>query len=271
LAVLKDVADLRTGTLVASADGGRLQGTLAHRVVEKLFQQVDALVWTTGQTAAWFDGMIDALLVAEGAPLLMLGASVDLHRFKRMCRRAVCALSAHLQEAGATTVQTEFELEGTFAGAPFVAKMDMLIHLPHKKTALLDFKRSWASGFREVLTEGRHLQLALYAGVVREHFDELPITVGYFIFESAELLVTHEGVFRSAEVRTPSASLPDLLAMAVASWQWRQSQWAEGKVEWVDERFGALNTLGAPAGTLPLEDVGRYEGDYLALLGGWQS
>lgn len=270
LAVLKDVATLRTGTVLEASDGNRLRGTLAHRVVEKLFQQEGALTWTSEQAQAWFDRMIDPLLEAEGAPLLMLNASVELHRFKRMCRRAACALLAHLQSAGVTKVQTELELDGTFAGEPFTAKIDMLAHLPNGQTALLDLKLSWASGYRKVLSEGRHLQLALYAGVVRENLGALPATVGYFIFESAELLVTHSDVFSAAEVRVPAASLLEVLEMAVATWKWRQGQWAEGKVEWVDERFGKLKTLGGPEGTLPLEEVGRYDGDHLALLGGWE-
>lgn len=270
LAVLKDVATLRTGTVLEASDGSRLRGTLAHRVVEKLFQQEGALTWTSEQAQAWFDAMIDSLLEAEAAPLLMLGASVELHRFKRMCRRAACVLLAHLQKAGATKVQTELELEGTFAGEPFTAKMDLLAHLPNGQTALLDLKLGWASGYRKMLSEGRHLQLALYAGVVRENLGALPATVGYFIFESADLMVTHGDVFGSAEVRAPAASLLELLQMAVATWKWRQGQWAEGKVEWVDGRFGKLKTLGGPEGTLPIEEVGRYDGDHLALLGGWE-
>ncbi|MDW5443812.1 PD-(D/E)XK nuclease family protein [Polaromonas sp. SM01] len=270
LAVLKDVATLRTGTVLEASDGSRLRGTLAHRVVEKLFQQDGALTWTSEQALAWFDAMIDPLLEAEAAPLLVLGASVELHRFKRMCRRAACVLLAHLQKAGVTKVQTELELEGTFAGEPFTAKMDMLAHLPNGQTALLDLKLSWASGYRKILAEGRHLQLALYAGVVRENLGALPATVGYFIFESADLLVTQGNIFSTAEVRAPAASLLELLEMAVATWKWRQGQWAEGKVEWVDGRFGKLKTLGGPEGTLPLEEVGRYDSDHLALLGGWE-
>lgn len=271
LALLKDVASLRTGTVLEVSVGERLQGTLAHRVIEKLFQQEGALAWTPEQAAAWFDGMIDPLLEAEGAPLLMLGASVEFHRFKQMCRRAACSLLGHLQKAGATEVQTEHELEGTFSGEVIIAKLDMLVHLANERTAVLDLKRSWASGYRKVLSDGRHLQLALYAGLVRENFGALPATVGYFIFETADLLVTHDGVLGTAEVRAPKdgASLPELLTMAVATWKWRQGQWAEGKVEWVDERFGKLETLGGPEGTLPLEEVGRYDGDHLALLGGW--
>lgn len=272
LALLKDVAAFRTGSVLEASEGGKLQGTLAHRVIEKLFQQDGVLTWTSEQVGRWFDGMIGALLEVEGAPLLMLGASVELHRFKSMCRRAAVSLLSHLQQAGATRVQTEVEMEGTFAGKPFVAKLDMLVHLPGQRTAVLDLKRSWASGFRKILSEGRFLQLALYAGVVREQLGTFPATVGYFIFESADLLVAHEGVFPSAEVRKPKegASLGELLVMAVETWKWRQAQWANGTVEWVDERFGKLDEFGGPAGTLPLEEVGRYDGDHLALLGGWE-
>lgn len=273
LAVLKDVAALRAGTVLEASEGNKLLGTLGHRVVEKLFQQEGALGWTTQQASSWFDGMVGRLLEAEGAPLLMLGASLELHRFKQTCRRAVVSLLTHLQKAGAIRVQTELELEGSFADEAFIAKLDMLVGLPNGRTAVLDLKWSWASGYRDILTNGRHLQLALYAGLVRENFGSLPVAVGYFVFEGAELLVTHDGVFGAAEVRTPKngVSLEELLTMAIATWQWRQQQWAEGTVEWVDKRFGKLATLGGPDGTLPLEEVGRYDGDHLALLGAWEA
>ena len=40
--------------------------------------------------------MVESLLQAEGAPLLMPGSSLKLYRFKDICRRAVCALLAHV-------------------------------------------------------------------------------------------------------------------------------------------------------------------------------
>ncbi|WP_139140356.1 PD-(D/E)XK nuclease family protein [Variovorax boronicumulans] len=273
LAVLKDVASLRTGTVLTVAEGNQLLGTLGHRVVEKLFQQPGALAWSAEQATAWFNDMVDPLLTAEGAPLLMPGESLKLHRFKHICRKAVCTLLAHLQRAGALRVRTELELDGTFAGHPFVAKLDMLVDLPEDRTALLDLKWSRAKNYKDVLRTGRYLQLALYAGVVREHFKALPATVGYFIFDGAELLVTQDGVFPNETVVAAKsgvpASLEAILALAIATWKWRQAQWAEGKVEWVDKRFGKLAELGE-AGTLALEEVGRYDGDHLALLGAWE-
>lgn len=273
LAVLKDVANLRTGTLLTVPEGNRLLGTLGHRVVEKLFQQPGVLAWTTAQATTWFDGMVESLLQAEGAPLLMPGSSLKLHRYKDICRRAVCALLAHVQQAGATRVRTELELEGTFSGQPFIAKLDLLVDLPKGRTALLDLKWSGVTLYRESLGKGRYLQLALYAGVVREHFVSLPETVGYFIFDKAELLVTKEGVFPQGTVvlagTDAPSSLQAILDLAIATWNRRQLQWAEGTVEWVDKRFGKLAEM-SEEGTLALEEVGRYDGDHLALLGAWE-
>ena len=273
LAVLKDVAGLRTGTVLEASAGNRLLGTLAHRVVEKLFAEEAVLAWTAEQAETWFDAMVDPLLQAEGAPLLMSGASVELHRFKQTCRRALGSLLGHLRNAGAVRVQTETEIKGSFAGEPFIAVLDLLVTLSTGRTVVLDLKWGWASHHRERLQAGRHLQLALYAGLVRETLGSLPITVGYFIFQGAELIVSHEGVFGSAEVRAPKSgiTLPELYTMALATWQWRQDQWAKGTVEWVDKRFGKLTEMAGPEGTLVLdEDVGYFDGDYLALLGGWE-
>ncbi|WP_158100894.1 PD-(D/E)XK nuclease family protein [Variovorax sp. JS1663] len=274
LAVLKDVAGLRTATVLEASEGSQLLGTLGHRVVEKLFQQEGALAWTPAQAGAWFDEMVGPLLQEEGAPLLMPGASVEAHRFKQICRRAITSLLLNLQQAGAVKVETEAEIKGTFEGEPFIAKVDLLVTLANKRTVILDLKWSWAKGFREKLVEGRHLQLALYAELVRQTLGSLPVTVGYFVFQGAELLVAHPGVFEAAEVCAPESNvtLPELVVGAVATWKWRREQWAAGQVEWVDKRFGKLVQLGGPVGTLPLEEVGRYDGEYLALMGaGWRA
>lgn len=269
LAVLKDVAGLRTATVLEASEGNQLLGTLAHRVVERLFQQDGVLAWTPAQAAAWFDGVVGPLLQEEGAPLLMPGASVEAHRFKQICRRAIGSLLVNLQQAGAVKVETEVEIKGEFEGEPFIAKVDLLVTLANNRTVILDLKWSWAKGFREKLADGRHLQLALYAELVRQSLGSLPLTVGYFIFQGAELLVAHPGVFEAAEVCTAknNVALPELVNSAVATWAWRREQWAVGQVEWVDKRFGKLTELGGPEGTLPLEEVGRYDREHLALLG----
>lgn len=55
VAVLKDAANLRGATLMAVEDERRLLGTLAHRLVEKLFAVPGVLGWAGPQVRAWFD------------------------------------------------------------------------------------------------------------------------------------------------------------------------------------------------------------------------
>ncbi len=272
LAVLKDVAALKTSSVLEAADGNRLLGTLGHRVIEELFSVNGAVGWTSAQAGAWFDGMVGTLLEEEGAPLLMPGASVQLHRFKETTRRALIKLLAHLQTAGAMLVHTELELAGTFAGEPFTGNIDLVVTLTDGRKVVLDLKWKGASGYRKVLIGGKHLQLALYASLVNEKFNAMPATVGYFVFEGAALMVTHPDVLPSAEVVQPKSgvTLPELVVLAAATWRWRSEQWARGEIDWVDERFGKLKDFAGPEGTLAMEESGYFDGDHLVLLGGWE-
>jgi hypothetical protein len=273
LHVLKKVARLKPTEVLAAEDGNRLLGVLAHRVFEQLFSHTDALAWSDEQALAWLRGIVGPLLQTEGATLLMQGAGMGQQRFRLLCERAVCALLAHLREAGAERVQTEAKLEGHFADASLGGTLDLLVHLPGGRCAVIDMKWSGTSRYRELLAEGGHLQLALYSSLVEQQPPArlAPVALGYFIIDSRALLVSHPGVFPRGSVHAPPGrpAVPALLAQAQASWAWRTGQLAKGCVEVVppdppDDHAG-------PEGTLPVQGPNaRWERDHLVLLGGWE-
>lgn len=274
LYVLKKVAALKPNEVLAAADGNRLLGVLAHRVFEQLFSHEDALSWSDERASAWLPTIIGPLLQAEGATLLMQGAGVGQQRFRLLCQRAVCALLAHLREAGALRVQTEARLEGEFAdGVALGGTLDLLVHLPGERCAVIDMKWSGTSRHRKLLAEGGHLQLALYSSLVAQQppARQAPVALGYFIIDSRALLVSHPGVFPRGAVHAPpgGAAVPALLMQARQSWAWRTCQLAQGCVEVVppdppDDHAG-------PEGTLPVQGPNaRWERDHLVLLGGWE-
>lgn len=140
LYAVKRVARLRPTRLLAVEEDNRLLGTLAHRVFEKLFEQVGSLAWADEQALAWFRGHIDELLATEGALLLMHGAGVSQQRFKSVCEGAIVSMLSHLRAAGATGVRTEFELEGKLGGVHLVGKADLIVRLPNGQSVVLDMK-----------------------------------------------------------------------------------------------------------------------------------
>lgn len=271
VSVLKDAAGLRGATLMAVEDERRLLGTLAHRLVEKLFAVPGVLGWKSDQVRAWFDANADALLEAEGAPLLMLGFGIALHRFKNTVKEATAALLAHLQSAGATGVRIEAELEGDLLGLPVVGKVDLLAELPGPRTAVLDLKWSGENRYRDRLLNGTHLQLAIYAALVEQNTGQAPDELAFFIFDSQGLLATTNGVFPNARVCAPppEAKVAELLKRAKASWEWRHSQLSKGVLELVDPRLAPLEDFQGPEGTLPVRETGPWNAELVALLG-WE-
>jgi len=271
VSVLKDAANLRGATLMAVEDERRLLGTLAHRLVEKLFQVPGVLAWTADEVRGWFEAYGDSLIEAEGAPLLMLGFSIALHRFKGTVREATVTLVAHLQSAGAVNVRPEVPYEGMLFGIPVVGKVDLLVELPGTRYAVLDLKWSGLARYRERLLTGTHLQLAIYASLVEQNVGPAPVEFAFFVFDSRALLATSDAVFPRAVVCTPpaDATLPQLLKRAEASWQWRRQQLASGELELVDTRLGDIEEFQGPEGTLPVRELGPWNSEYVALLG-WE-
>jgi hypothetical protein len=271
VAVLKDAAALRTMTVLAVEDERRLLGTLAHRLLELMFAEPDVLGWHEAKVRAWFDAHADGLVAAEGAPLLMPGFSVVLHRFKATARDGAVALLRHLQQAGAVSVKTEVKLEGEIFGVPVVGSVDTLVELPDDRLVALDLKWSGKNRYADRLKTGTHLQLAIYSALVEQRHGRAPSEVGFFIFDGCVLLTTSNAVFPEAQVCAPpeGVTAKAMLAAARASWEWRQDQLAEHRLELVDLRLAGLDEFQGPDGTLPVGESGPWNAEYVALLG-WQ-
>jgi hypothetical protein len=270
VSVLKDAASLHGATLLAVEDEHRLLGTLAHRLVEKLFDIPDVLGWTADQVRGWFDAHGDGLIEAEGAPLLMLGFGIALHRFKGTLRVSAVALVAHLQSAGVVSVRTEVPYEGELFGLPITGKVDLLAELSGRRLALLDLKWSGEGRYRERLVTGTHLQLAIYSALVEQNVGHPPIELAFYVFDSRALLATSNHVFPRALVCAPhtDATVPQLLKKAEASWKWRRQQ-LTCELELVDTRLGDIEEFQGPEGTLPVKEGGPWNAEYVALLG-WE-
>ncbi|TAL98653.1 MAG: hypothetical protein EPN73_01630 [Paraburkholderia sp.] len=270
LYAIKRVARLRPNSIISTEEDNRLLGTLAHRVFERLFAHADALAWTSQHALDWFRANIDILLQTEGAPLLMQGAGVSQQRFKTICESAMISLLDHLRSAGAVSVRTEVEFEGVLGNVPLTGKVDLVVELQGKRTIALDMKWRGDKRYAAILSEGRHLQLALYSALIEQKEKLPPVALGYFIVESGSLFTTAMDVFPAAQVRVPrnGVTVNELLQQARESWKWRASQWEAGQIEVVADEV--LDEAQGPEGTLAVEGLGPWHFDHLVLLGGWE-
>lgn len=268
--VIKRVAGLRPTTTLVPEDDKQLLGTLGHRVFELLFGHTDVLSWSNARALEWFQENVDELLKKEGALLLTPEAGISHQRFKTVCEDAICSLLDHLRSANAIRVRTEVELGGALGEIALTGKVDLLVELSDARFAALDAKWRGDKRYSSILSEGRHLQLALYSTLIEQTFGTAPAALGYFLLESGSLFVSDAGVFPHAQIRRPrtSVGISELLNQALASYRWRTSELLDGRVEVVSGEN--LDEFQGPPGTLPVEALGPWHSDHLVLLGGWE-
>lgn len=270
LFILKRVAGLEPTPVLTAEEDNRLLGTLAHRVFEKMFAHADALTWTNAQAVGWFRNEADALLLTEGAVLLMQGAGVSQQHFRKVCEGAIGSLLDHLRSAGATQVQTEVEFSGSLSAVPLIGKIDLLVTLGEKRTVALDMKWRGDNFYAGLLRSGDYLQLALYSSLIEQTSGAAPAALGYFILESGALYITEAEIFPSAQLRRPpeGVTVGTLLERAKATWNWRKGQLDAGIVDVVPA--DPADEFQGPEGTLTVNGPSKWDRDHLVMLGGWE-
>ena len=270
LFALKRIGHLHPTRILAAEEDNRLLGTLAHRVFERLFEDPAALTWSNAQALTWFRAHVDELLRTEGAVLLMQGAGVSEQRFRAACEHAIAALLDQLRAAGVTSVKTEVEFNGHLGTIALTGKVDLLLELPGSRRVALDMKWHGDKRYSEALSEGKHLQLALYSTLIEQNLGTAPVALGYFILDSASLYISEPNVLPLAHVRQPKQgrSVAALLKMAQDTWQWRVGQLNTGVIEVVPVK--PSDEYQGPPGTLEVEGPMSWDQDRLVLLGAWQ-
>ena len=132
-------------------------------------------------TVLWFSIHFPRVVREEGAVLLMAGRGADLSTLHHRVLRAMTQLRAHFANANAHVVTAERALNGNFAGGALAGSADLVLTTGDGRQAIVDMK--WAGGkkYPEQLKANRHLQLAIYAELLRQETHSLP-SVAYFIW-----------------------------------------------------------------------------------------
>ncbi|HVV83856.1 MAG TPA: PD-(D/E)XK nuclease family protein, partial [Kofleriaceae bacterium] len=155
--VLGQAAGIGGYSVPALRAGPWLNGRLGHRLVEVLLQ--------TGGVARSRDeilGVLDGLLPGAAAWLLQPGMAFELEQLRHQLATGVDAL-ARLLEAGALTIAAiEEEVAAHWLGAEVGGRLDVRLQDRDGRDVILDLK--WGHGsYRELLQQGRAVQLAVYA------------------------------------------------------------------------------------------------------------
>jgi hypothetical protein len=104
------------------------------------------------------------------------------------------------------------------------------------------------------LKNNRHLQLAIYAEMLRQS-EELWPSVAYYILDAGQLYVTDTNFFPSAQkiFADTGEGTAHLWQRFVATWEWRQKQIEAGIFELVFDDVLADEDSQPPEDGLPIE------------------
>jgi ATP-dependent helicase/nuclease subunit B len=187
--VLDQRASLRSGAIAKVASGPLLAGNLTHRLVEELHEErafdkdEDALV-------AAAEARFTTLLEEEGATLLLPGASVERVQLVAQVKNAMRALHRYLATSGFTIAAVEERLATESALGTLTGRLDVRLVDEQGKAAVLDLK--WgAATYRDLLTSGRAVQLAVYARALAGTSPRTSwVPAAYFALGAGKVLAT---------------------------------------------------------------------------------
>lgn len=181
-------AGLSVSVAQSIPEGGRLIGILCHRIVEELYTP-PGTTYTPEEAAVAARERFDALLPSMGAPFLREGMEVDRERARRDISRAVGDLVAAINRLGLTVESTEDFLKASVGDIPFVGYADLILRDAAGGAFVLDLKWSGSDTYhRDILEEGRALQLATYAWLLRARGETGAVQAGYFMLAQGSLI-----------------------------------------------------------------------------------
>lgn len=260
-------AQLKASALLTLPSDSQLYGSLAHRAVERLYRQPEALRWSVEQVRTWFEYNLDDILMEEGAVLFMPGRSADREALRQRVRHALGELHRHLQAAGAQRVEPEKSLEADTPLGTLAGKSDLLVTLAGNDQVVIDMKWSGTGWHRNHLKTQSHIQLAIYARMVERNTSNWP-AVAYFILRDAQLLPTTQGIFPGASPVVVTGSSTALVWEKLeTSWRWRREQIEGGHLELVHEDIEPTPESVCPPQALTMEPPNERFNPFVNLAG----
>ena len=195
----------------------------------------------------------------------MPGRRADYERLRSVLGRALEEIQRQFRAAGVDRVEPERDLAGKFPGGALEGQADLVVRNTSGQQAIVDMKWAGANAHQDRLAKNRHLQLAVYAEMLRQETGACP-QVSYFILEVSRLLAPDTGFFPEARPVQSGATSP-LWEQFVIAWKWRRSQIDAGMIEVaIDDIELTLESVGPP-GALAPEELREAYNDYRGLAG----
>jgi hypothetical protein len=134
--------------------------------------------------------------------------------------------------------------------------------------AIIDMKWSGVKKFPAKLKENRHLQLAIYAELLRQKTGNWP-AVAYYILDQARFFAPNDLVLADADVVSSAngENIAQLWQRFVETWKWRRGQIATGLIEVALEGIEETEESAPPDAAMSMEYLNEDYNDYRALAG----
>ena len=266
--LLRYPASLKASNILSVSDGFLLDGQLAHAIVEHFFALPDSLIMTEAQVMVWFDQTFPKVVEAQGAVLLMHGRRSDYEGLRYRLGRALKNLLVQLKSANISTVQSELELKGSYSGGKILGYADLVLTNEQGQHAIVDMKWGGKKKYTEKMTENTHLQLGIYAELLRQQTGTWP-EVGYYILAESKLITQHDHYFPDASIVNKSIdeSTPHLWERFKATHSWRSELMQDGMIEVVLAGVDGTEDSATPEDGLNPEVLNPNYNDYITLAG----
>ena len=202
--------------------------------------------------------------------LRMGGMGADLESFRYRLRNSIRTLRQQVAHAGIAKVDSEILLSGHFIGGELTGYADLVMQKAGGSQAIIDMKWSGVKKFPAKLKENRHLQLAVYAELLRQKTGDWP-TVAYYILDQARFFASSDLVFADADVVSSASgeNTAQLWQRFLETWKWRRAQIATGLIEVALEGIEATEMSTPPDSAMAMEYLNEDYNDYRALAG-WE-
>ena len=137
--------------------------------------------------------------------------------------------------------------------------------------AIIDMKWSGFKKYSQKLAKNRHLQLALYAELLRQKTGAWP-ALAYFILDEARLLASDNQIFAQARQVKPETdeTAAHLWQRFLTSYAWRREQLEAGHIEVALEGILEDEDSAPPETAIAPEYLNESYNDYLCLAG-WEN
>ncbi len=227
--VLQYRAGLRKTGLLDMAEGNRLKGNVAHEVLARFLARPRPDDEAGIRSAV--EKILDAVLPEIGSPLLLPGRRLDQEDVRRNTISSAVVLSRILGQCGLSVAATERRLECSLDNqTDLVGVVDVELTDERGDPAIVELKWSSRDRYRrEEIVQGRPVQLAVYARLVkRDDRDAFPPSA-YFMIKQRRLLAVDSDPF-PVESRTEGLGLDGVWNAIVESRNRKIEEMGAGRV-----------------------------------------